>query len=166
MQDFATTWFDTQQSNLQAKCTARVSRSFKEVRIDWTVRMALKNSSDSIAQSTYIDVMVEGDPATYGEGLARIKSTDETWNGKAEHTINGVLTFEDENAGTGRLLFSSTGNFASPTVFSDMPLTISYDAYDPDLKPETPMPFHSVYTTEEYLQNHKGLVPRNNIRNN
>lgn len=165
MQDFTTGWFDTEQSNLQAKCNARVSRNFKEIRIDWTVYMALKNSSDSIPQSTYIDIIVKGDPDNYGESIARIKNTDEAWNGKAEHSINGVLTFEDENAATITLSYSSSGNFASPAVFTNKLLQISYEAYDPIAKPETSMPFHSVFTTEEYLQNHKGLVPRDIICN-
>lgn len=166
MKDFTTGWFDTQQANLQAKCNARVSRNFKEIRIDWTVQMAFKNSSDSYSTDKYIDIMVKGDPDNYGESIARIKNTDEAWNGKAEHSINGVLTWEDEGASSVKLVYNSTGNFASPTVFKDIALTINYEEYDPDMKPDTPMPFHSVFTTEEYLQNHKGLIPRNYICNN
>ena len=166
MKDFTTGWFDTQQENLQAKCNARITRNFKEIRIDWTVLMRLKASSDSIAKSTYIDIMVVGNPTKYGEGTERIKGTNESWNGTAEHSINGVLTFEDEASGIGKLIFSSTGNFASPEVFSNIELGINYDAYDPNATAETSMPFHSVFTTEEYLQNHKGLVPRNIICNN
>ena len=166
MKDFTTGWFDTQQENLQAKCNARITRNFKEIRIDWTVLMSLKQSSNSISKSTYIDVMVAGNPTKYGEDTQRIKDTTESWNGTAEHSINGVLTFEDEAAGTGNLIFSSTGNFASPEVFTDIVLNISYDVYDQNATAETSMPFHSVFTTEEYLQNHKGLIPRNIICNN
>ena len=166
MKDFTTGWFDTQQENLQAKCNARITRNFKEIRIDWTVLMSLKQSSNSISKSTYIDVMVVGNPTKYGEDTQRIKDATESWNGTAEHSINGVLTFEDEAAGTGNLIFSSTGNFASPEVFTDIVLNISYDVYDPNATAETSMPFHSVFTTEEYLQNHKGLIPRNIICNN
>lgn len=166
MKDFTTGWFDTQQSNLQARCDARVTRSFKEVRIDWVVYMSLKTSGASIPKDTYIDIIVNGNPAKIGEGTERIKQTGESWNGTAEHTINGILTFEDEAAGTGILTFTSSGNFASPTVFSNIPLEITYDEYDPSEKAETSMPFHSVFTTEEYLQNHKGLIPRNFICNN
>lgn len=166
MQDFTTGWFDTQNSIIQAKCNVRVTRNFKEVRLDWNVLMRLKAANDSVAQTTYIDIMVVGNPTKYGEGTERIKGTDESWNGTAEHSINGVLTFEDTAAGTGSLVFSSTGNFASPAVFTDKVLNISYEAYDPNKTAETSMPFHSVFTTEEYLQNHKGLVPRNIICNN
>ena len=166
MKDFTTGWFDTQQENLQAKCNARVSRNFKEIRIDWTVLMSLKESSASISKNVYIDTVVKGEDTLYGEDTQRIKDTTESWNGTAEHSINGVLTFEDEAAGTGNLIFSSTGNFASPEVFTDIVLNISYDVYDPNAAAETSMPFHSVFTTEEYLQNHKGLIPRNIICNN
>ena len=166
MKDFTTGWFDTQQENLQAKCNARVSRNFKEIRIDWTVLMSLKESSASISKNVYIDTIVKGEDTLYGEDTQRIKDTTESWNGTAEHSINGVLTFEDEAAGTGNLIFSSTGNFASPEVFTDIVLNISYDVYDPNAAAETSMPFHSVFTTEEYLQNHKGLIPRNIICNN
>lgn len=166
MKDFTTGWFDTQQENLQAKCNARVSRNFKEIRIDWTVLMSLKESSASISKNVYIDTIVKGEDTLYGEDTQRIKDTTESWNGTAEHSINGVLTFEDEAAGTGNLIFSSTGNFASPEVFTDIVLNISYDVYDPNATAETSMPFHSVFTTEEYLQNHKGLIPRNIICNN
>ena len=166
MKDFTTGWFDTQQENLQAKCNARVSRNFKEIRIDWTVLMSLKESSASISKNVYIDTIVKGQDTLYGEDTQRIKDTTESWNGTAEHSINGVLTFEDEAAGTGNLIFSSTGNFASPEVFTDIVLNISYDVYDPNATAETSMPFHSVFTTEEYLQNHKGLIPRNIICNN
>ena len=166
MKDFTTGWFDTQQENLQAKCNARVSRNFKEIRIDWTVLMSLKESSVSISKNVYIDTIVKGEDTLYGEDTQRIKDTTESWNGTAEHSINGVLTFEDEAAGTGNLIFSSTGNFASPEVFTDIVLNISYDVYDPNATAETSMPFHSVFTTEEYLQNHKGLIPRNIICNN
>ena len=166
MKDFTTGWFDTQQENLQAKCNARVSRNFKEIRIDWTVLMSLKESSASISKNVYIDTVVKGENTLYGEDTQRIKDTTESWNGTAEHSINGVLTFEDEAAGTGNLIFSSTGNFASPEVFTDIVLNISYDVYDPNATAETSMPFHSVFTTEEYLQNHKGLIPRNIICNN
>ena len=166
MKDFTTGWFDTQQENLQAKCNARITRNFKEIRIDWTVLMSLKQSSNSISKSTYIDVMVTGNPTKYGEDTQRIKDTTESWNGTTEHSINGVLTFEDEAAGIGKLIFSSTGNFASPEVFSNVELDISYDAYDPNAAAESSMPFHSVFTTEEYLQSHKGLVPRYFICNN
>ena len=166
MKDFTTGWFDTQQENLQAKCNARVSRNFKEIRIDWTVLMSLKESSASISKNVYIDTVVKGEDTLYGEDTQRIKDTTESWNGTAEHSINGVLTFEDEAAGTGNLIFSSTGNFASPEVFTDIVLNISYDVYDPNATAETSMPFHSVFTTEEYLQNHKGLIPRNIICNN
>ena len=166
MKDFTTGWFDTQQENLQAKCNARVSRNFKEIRIDWTVLMSLKESSVSISKNVYIDTIVKGEDTLYGADTQRIKDTTESWNGTAEHSINGVLTFEDEAAGTGNLIFSSTGNFASPEVFTDIVLNISYDVYDPNATAETSMPFHSVFTTEEYLQNHKGLIPRNIICNN
>lgn len=241
MQDFTTGWFDTKQTNLQAKCNVRVTRNFKEVRIDWSVLMSLKTATASIPKSTYIDVMVNGskntsllgdvdgdgkvtqadaelilefgvgkktptaaqflladvnsdgaitardsklvlqyatDPTTsdiigrqvspinMGSGHDRIKGTDVSWNGTAEHSISGVLTFETENAGTGLLTFSSTGNFASPAVFDNKVLKVSYPAYDKDAESESSMPFHSVFTTEEYLQNHKGLVPRNNLCNN
>ena len=166
MNDFTTGWFDTQQENLQAKCNARVSRNFKEIRIDWTVLMSLKESSASISKNVYIDTIVKGEDTLYGEDTQRIKDTTESWNGTVEHSINGVLTFEDETAGTGNLIFSSTGNFASPEVFTDIVLNISYDVYDPNAGAETSMPFHSVFTTEEYLQNHKGLIPRNIICNN
>ena len=166
MKDFTTGWFDTQQENLQAKCNARDSRNFKEIRIDWTVLMSLKESSASISKNVYIDTIVKGEDTLYGEDTQRIKDTTESWNGTAEHSINGVLTFEDEAAGTGNLIFSSTGNFASPEVFTDIVLNISYDVYDPNATAETSMPFHSVFTTEEYLQNHKGLIPRNIICNN
>lgn len=166
MKDFTTGWFDTQQENLQAKCNARVNRNFKEIRIDWTVLMSLKESSTSISKNVYIDTVVKGEDTLYGEDTQRIKDTTESWNGTAEHSINGVLTFEDEAAGTGNLIFSSTGNFASPEVFTDIVLNISYDVYDPNAAAETSMPFHSVFTTEEYLQNHKGLIPRNIICNN
>ena len=166
MKDFTTGWFDTQQENLQAKCNARVSRNFKEIRIDWTVLMSLKESSVSISKNVYIDTIVKGEDTLYGEDTQRIKDTTESWNGTAEHSINGVLTFEDEAAGTGNLIFSSTGNFASPEVFTDIVLNISYDVYDPNAAAETSMPFHSVFTTEEYLQNHKGLIPRNIVCNN
>ena len=166
MKDFTTGWFDTQQENLQAKCNARVSRNFKEIRIDWTVLMSLKESSASISKNVYIDTVVKGEDTLYGEDTQRIKDTTESWNGTAEHSINGVLTFEDEAAGTGNLIFSSTGNFASPEVFTDIVLNISYDVYDPNAAAETSMPFHSVFTTEEYLQNHKGLIPRNIVCNN
>lgn len=166
MKDFTTGWFDTQQENLQAKCNARVSRNFKEIRIDWTVLMSLKESSASISKNVYIDTVVKGEDTLYGEDTQRIKDTTESWNGTAEHSINGVLTFEDEAAGTGNLIFSSTGNFASPEVFTNIVLNISYDVYDPNAAAETSMPFHSVFTTEEYLQNHKGLIPRNIVCNN
>ena len=166
MKDFTTGWFDTQQENLQAKCNARVSRNFKEIRIDWTVLMSLKESSASISKNVYIDTVVKGEDTLYGEDTQRIKDTTESWNGTAEHSINGVLTFEDEAAGTGNLIFSSTGNFASPEVFTDIVLNISYDVYDPNATAETSMPFHSVFTTEEYLQNHKGFIPRNILCNN
>ena len=166
MKDFTTGWFDTQQENLQAKCNARVSRNFKEIRIDWTVLMSLKESSVSISKNVYIDTVVKGEDTLYGEDTQRIKDTTESWNGTTEHSINGVLTFEDEAAGIGKLIFSSTGNFASPEVFTDIVLNISYDVYDPNAAAETSMPFHSVFTTEEYLQNHKGLIPRNIICNN
>ena len=96
MKDFTTGWFDTQQENLQAKCNARITRNFKEIRIDWTVLMSLKQSSNSISKNTYIDVMVAGNPTKYGEDIQRIKDTTESWNGTAEHSINGVLTFEDD----------------------------------------------------------------------
>ena len=93
MREFTTGWFDTLQNNLQAKCNARVSRNFKEVRIDWTVQMSLKASSASIPKETYIDIIVNGG-TTIGEDTQRIKPTNESWNGTAEHSINGVLTFE------------------------------------------------------------------------
>ena len=32
MKDFTTGWFDTQQGNLQAKCNARITRNFKEIK--------------------------------------------------------------------------------------------------------------------------------------
>jgi hypothetical protein len=166
MQDFTTGWFDTKQTNLQAKCNARITRNFKEIRIDWTVYMALKVSSASISKDTYIDIMVASNPTKMGEDQARIKDTTESWNGTAEHSINGVLTFEDEAAGTGILTFSSTGNFSSPAVFDGITLSIRYDEYDSTKSAESSMPFHSVFTTEEYLENHKGLIPRNIICNN
>lgn len=165
MREFTTGWFDTLQNNLQAKCNARVSRNFKEVRIDWTVQMSLKASSASIPKETYIDIIVNGG-TTIGEDTQRIKPTNESWNGTAEHSINGVLTFEDTNAANAVLNFTSTSNFASPSVFENKTLNISYEEYDPDAQAETQMPFHSVFTTEEYLQNHKGLIPRNTICNN
>ncbi len=165
MKDFTTGWFDTLQSTIQAKCNARVSRNFKEVRIDWTVQMRLKASNNSIAKATYIDIIVNGG-TKIGEDTQRIKSTNESWNGTAEHSINGVLTFEDTAAATNAVLnFTSTGNFASPNVFTNKALNISYEKYDPSAEAETQMPFHSVFTTEEYLQNHKGLIPRNIICN-
>ena len=166
MKEFDTGWFMTDQPNLQAKCVARVSRNFQEVRIDWIGYMRLTESSASIPSATYIDILVDSNPPEIGVSNARIKEQGDSWNGKAEHSINGVITFEDENAGEGILIFSSTGNFASPTVFSNRELSISYDAYDPTAAAETQMPFHTIFTTEEYLQNHKGLVPREYICNN
>lgn len=166
MRDFTTGWFDTQQSTIQAKCTARVTRSFQEIRIDWAVYMRLKASGNSIPKTTYIDVTVSGNPTKIGEGGDRIKPNTEAWSGTAEHSISGVLTFEDSASGNGVLTFNSTGNFSSPTVFSNKTLNILYGAYDPNKDVDTPMPFHSVFTTEEYLQNHKGLIPRNNLCNN
>ena len=166
MQEFTTGWFDTQNSIIQAKCNARVTRNFKEVRIDWNVFMRLKASGDSIAKNIYIDIMVGSNPTIIGEDTQRIKDTNGSWNGVVEHSINGVLTFTDTEAGSGKLLFSSTGNFPSPAVFTNKELMISYEQYDPNATAESQMPFHSVFTTEEYLQNHKGLIPRNIICNN
>ncbi len=163
MQDYATGWFDTLQTNLQANCKVRVTRNFQTVRIDWTGLMSLKNSSNNIAQNIYIDIMVKSSNTKIEDGQARIKTTSEAWNGTPEHSINGYMEFEDTAAGTATLTFTSTGNFASPQVFNAKTVSISWEKYDPDAVQETPMPFHSVFTTEEYLETHKGLVPRNNI---
>lgn len=164
MKYFSTGWFDTLQSNIEANCNARVTRNFKEVRIDWTVIMKLKDGSQSIAQENYIDIIVNGGTVA-GEDTQRIKSTDEEWTGTAEHTINGVLTFEEESSGSLTLMFTSVSNFSQPDVFRDIQLDIEYDVYNPSERPETQMPFHSVFTTEEYLKNHKGLIPRNIVCN-
>lgn len=166
MQEFSTGWFDTKNSIIQAKCNARITRNFKEVRIDWNVYMRLKASGNSVAKTIYIDILVGSNPTKYGEDTQRIKDTNTSWNGMTEHSINGVLTFADTEAGTGKILFSSTGNFPSPEIFTDKELEISYEAYNPDAVAESQMPFHSVFTTEEYLQNHKGLIPRNTVCNN
>ena len=166
MQEFTTGWFDTLQTNLRACCNARVTRNFREVRIDWTVFMRLATAGASIASNIYIDTMVSGNPTSIGDGQERIKDTSGSWNGTIEHSISGVLTFENVNAGSGVLTFSSTGNFASPSVFSGETLNINWEEYDANAAQDTVMPFHSVFTTEEYLENHKGLNPRNNLYNN
>ena len=160
MAEFMTGWFDTSNSIIQAKCSAKVTRNYKEVRIDWTVLMRLKATADTIASSIYIDTMVSS--TKWGEDTARIKEAGETWTGTAEHGIGGTIIFEDENAGSGTLTFSSTGNFASPNIFAQN-LNINYEKYDPDAANESVMQFHSVFTTEEYLATHKNLRPRNNL---
>lgn len=166
MQEFSTEWFDTEQTNLQARCYARVMRDFREVRVDWAVYMRLKNSSDSIGQLIYIDLLVSSSPSTIGSQQERIKDTDEAWTGTTEHSAGGIMTFESNSAGTGTLIFNSTSDFASPVVFSNKQLAIAWDAYNPDEDQESLMPFRSVFTTEEYLDNHKALSPRNNLCNN
>lgn len=165
MEDFTTDWFDTTQPQLEAKCNARVTRTYKEIRIDWNVLMRLKQPSNSIAEEIYMDIMVESDP-DIGNDVGRIKSPSETWNGTAEHSINGVITFEDEMAGSTTLKFNSTSNFPIHDVFTDVLLYIQYEEYTGGAVQDTIMPFHSVFTTEEYLENHKGLIPRNFICNN
>lgn len=162
MKDFTTGWFDTNQANIMAKCNARVSRMYKEIRIDWTVLMKLKQSSDSISEEVYIDLMVDSSP-DIGSDIARIKAPDTTWNGVAEHSMNGIITYEDETANNIVLKYSSISNFPSPAVFTNIELPIDYDEYNEDAAADTPMPFASIFTTEEYLDNHKGLVPRNII---
>lgn len=163
MAEFMTDWFNTSNSIIQAKCLARVVRNYKEIRIDWTVLMRLKATSDTVASSIYIDTMVNS--TKWGEDTARIKEADEVWTGTTEHGISGTIIFEDENAGSGTLTFSSTGNFASPDIFTQN-LNISYEKYDPDAASTSVMQFHSVFTTEEYLAAHKNLRPRNNLCNN
>ena len=168
MREFSTGWFSTLNSKIEAKCNARVTRNYQEIRIDWAVYMRLKNASDSIraSEEKYIDVMVSGNPTKYGEDNIRIKAADETWSGTTEHATGGILTFEDTAAGSGKLLFSSTSNFASPNIFVNVELPIEYDEYDASQASETLMPFASVFTTEEYLEAHKNLKPRNNLCNN
>ena len=164
MQEFTTGWFDTEQAHLRAKCDARVARTFNDIRIDWNIQMKFDTSGYTIETAKYIDVIVNSNP-NIGTGTQRVKDRDETWTGTAEHSIGGTFTFTDANAGTGVLTFRGVSNLVPPEVFANTQLNYNYEEYDEEAEQDTIMPFASVFTTEEYLENHKALLPRNNIYN-
>lgn len=170
MQEFTTGWFDsdTTTPRMKAKCDARVYRELTSIVVEWMVSLKMISSSGQIPINKYIDVIAQEIPTAFGQDTQRIKRESDTWTGLTEHTIGGRITFQDENASTqaSAMLFSSTSNLDSPQVFSNKTLPIIYEAYDPDTPTETSMPFASVFTTENYLETHKALVPRNNLYNN
>lgn len=170
MQEFTTGWFDsdTTTPRMQAKCDARVYRELTSVVVEWTVSLKMISSEGQIPINKYIDVMAQEVPTTSEQDSQRIKRESDIWTGTTEHTVGGRIVFQDENASTqtSAMVFNATSNLDSPQIFSNKNLPISYEVYDPNTPTETSMPFASVFTTENYLETHKALVPRNNLYNN
>ena len=159
MKEFNTGWFDTNVSGLQARLSANVGRSLTNISITWICYMRLLENSH-ISSPIYIDVVVNN--------MGRIKAIgDTTWDSNTEHSVSGLISFEDSSAGAETLVFNSASNIATAAiVFENQTLDIDWEEYNPDDTSETLMPFKTIFTTEEYLETHKALTPRSNVCNN